>query len=100
MRARRGLLVTILASLMVIWVIPVAAEEMLEHSLIRPSPGSVLAENMSKYARFEAFDFPVRTPKSAKRRNRPSRENSGTCFNAVRKEKGELIPDISKLEFF
>jgi len=44
MRARRGLLVTILAGLIVIWVIPVAAEKMLEHSLIQPFPGSVLEE--------------------------------------------------------
>jgi hypothetical protein len=66
MRTRRGLLVTILTGLIVIWVIPVAAEEMLEHSLIQPFPGSVLVENMSKYVRFEAFDFPVRIPETGK----------------------------------
>ncbi|MFP4482058.1 MAG: OmpA family protein [Thermovirgaceae bacterium] len=100
MRARRGLLLGILAALMVIWVIPVSAEEMLEHPLIRPFPGSVLAENMSKYVRFEAFDFPVRNPETSKKEKHTVKGEYRYLLYEVRRENGERVTDISRLEFF
>ncbi len=100
MRAGRGLFVTILVALMVTWVIPVTAEEMLEHPQIRPFPGAVLAENMSKYARFEAFDFPVKNPETGKKEKQTVKGEYRYLLYEVRNENGERVTDISKLEFF
>lgn len=99
-RTRARSLVMMLTVILVACVIPAAAEEMLEHPLIRPFPGSVLAENMSKHANFEAFDFPVRDPQTGRQEKRNIKGEYRRLLYEVRKENGERVKGITTLEFF
>ncbi|HOP52272.1 MAG TPA: OmpA family protein [Synergistales bacterium] len=77
-----------------------AADDILEHPLIRPFPGSILAKNLSKYVAFEAFDFPVRDPGSGKREKINVKGEYRRLLYEVYREDGQRNKDISRLEFF
>lgn len=77
-----------------------AAEEVPEHPLIRPFPGSVLAQNMSKYIKYEAFDFRVTDPETGKKEKMNIKGEYRRLLYEVFKDNGERNKDISRLEFF
>jgi outer membrane protein OmpA-like peptidoglycan-associated protein len=76
------------------------AAEIPEHSFIRPFPGSVLAENMSKYANFDSYKFYVTNEQTQKREEVEIKGKKWILLYEVRTPSGERVRDISKLEFF
>jgi outer membrane protein OmpA-like peptidoglycan-associated protein len=89
---------TVLFLLLVI--VPTHAAEIPEHSFIRPFPGSVLAENMSKYANFDSYKFYVTNEQTQKREEVEIKGKKWQLLYEVRTPSGERVRDISKLEFF
>ncbi|MCH7225390.1 OmpA family protein [Haloferula sp. A504] len=77
----------------------VDAAEIPEHPLIRPFPGSVLAQNMSKHQRFGAAEFPVIDAETGKRRTTKIKGECWSLLYEVRKPDGSRVQDISKIEF-
>ena len=75
------------------------AEEIPEHPLIRPFPGSVLAENMSKHYDFDAYDFRVQNPDTGKNEKKTVKGEYWRLLYEVRRADGSRNTDISKLEF-
>ncbi|HBG14201.1 MAG TPA: hypothetical protein DDW96_02570 [Synergistaceae bacterium] len=80
--------------------VSLAGEEVPEHPLIRPFPGSVLAQNMSKYLKFEAFDFRVTDPETGKVEKVNIKGEYRRLLYEVYREDGQRNKDISRLEFF
>ncbi|HCR38230.1 MAG TPA: hypothetical protein DIV80_01915 [Synergistaceae bacterium] len=80
--------------------VSLAGEEVPEHPLIRPFPGSVLAQNMSKYLKFEAFDFRVTNPETGKVEKVNIKGEYRRLLYEVYREDGQRNKDISRLEFF
>ena len=78
----------------------VLAKTVPEHPLIRPYPGSVLAQNMSKFQKFNAADFYVTDPATKKRIKKTIKGKYWRLLYEVRTPSGERVRDISKLEFF
>lgn len=77
-----------------------AAEEVPEHPLIRPFPGSVLAQNMSKYFKFETFEFRRTDPETGKMEKVNIKGEYRRLLYEVFKDNGERNKDISKIEFY
>ncbi|HPD97759.1 MAG TPA: OmpA family protein [Synergistales bacterium] len=77
-----------------------SSEEVPEHPLIRPFPGSVLTQHMSKYSKYEAFDFFVANPETGKRDKMNIKGEYRRLLYEVFKDNGERNKDISRLEFF
>jgi outer membrane protein OmpA-like peptidoglycan-associated protein len=75
------------------------AEEIPEHALIRPYPGSVLAENMSKYRDFDAHEFPVIDAATGKKSNQTVKGKTWQLLYEVRTDDGSRATNISTLEF-
>jgi OOP family OmpA-OmpF porin len=71
-----------------------------EHPLIRPFPGSVLAENMSTYKNFDAHKFGITDPETNKFERKEVRGTYRRLLYEVRKEDGSRNTDISRIEFF
>ncbi|MBN2107545.1 MAG: OmpA family protein [Deltaproteobacteria bacterium] len=78
----------------------VQAGQVSEHPLIRPYPGSVLAENMSKFQKYEAHNFFVYDNATKKRAKKTIQGKYWRLLYEVRTPTGERVRDISKLEFF
>jgi len=76
------------------------AEAIKEHQLIRPFPGSVLAENMSKYDKFNAYDFYYINETTKKREKKTIKGEYWRLLYEVRTPSGDRVKTISKLEFF
>ncbi|MBN1551073.1 OmpA family protein [bacterium] len=70
-----------------------------EHPLIRPFPGSVLAENMSKHINFDAYDFRIKNPETGKNEKKTVKGEYWRLLYEVRHEDGSRNTDISKVEF-
>ncbi len=81
-------------------IVPVHAADIPEHSFIRPFPGSVLAENMSKYANFDSYKFYAINEETQKREEVLVKGKKWQLLYEVRTSSGERVQDISKLEFF
>jgi len=75
------------------------AKEVKEHPLIRPFPGSVLAKNMSKYQRFNAYDFYYMNKQTNKREKKKVKGEYYKLLYEVRTPSGKRVQDISKVEF-
>lgn len=71
-----------------------------EHPFIRPFPGSVLAENMSKYNNFDSYKFYVKNEQTQKREEVVVKGKKWQLLYEVRTPSGDRVRDISKLEFF
>jgi len=84
----------VLVACVVVW-----AAEVKEHPLIRPYPDSVLAQNMSKYRKFDQHEFYVMNENTKKREKKPVRGEYWRLLYEVRKPDGSRVTDISKLEF-
>lgn len=77
-----------------------AKEKVSEHPLIRPFPGSVLAQNMSHYRNFDAFTFTVTDPTTKQKTKKEVKGTYRRLLYEVRKEDGSRKTDISTIEFF
>jgi outer membrane protein OmpA-like peptidoglycan-associated protein len=75
------------------------AKDIPEHPLIRPYPGSVLAENMSKYSNFDAFDFTYTDPATGKQAKKTVKGKRWKLLYEVRTPDGARVQDITTLEF-
>ncbi|MDN5280379.1 MAG: OmpA-OmpF porin, family [Clostridiales bacterium] len=71
-----------------------------EHPLVRPFPGSVLAENMSNYSKFNSCDFYCLNDKTRKREKKNVKGEYWRLLYEVRTASGDRVKTISKLEFF
>ena len=78
----------------------VFANEFKEHPLIRPFPGSVPAKNMSKYLKFNEYDFYYLNEQTQKREKKKVKGEYYYLLYEVRTPSGARVKDISKLEFF
>jgi len=89
-----------LSILIVLGLIRIAlAADITEHSLIRPYPGSVLAENMSKYQKFNSYDFKYMDEQTGKRENKTIKGKYWFLLYEVRTPSGDRVTDISALEY-
>ena len=88
-----------LSILFIIFAIPVHAQETKEHPLIRPFPGSVLAENMSKHNSFDAYDFYYLNEKTKKREKKTIKGEYWKLLYEVRTKSGQRVTNISTEEF-
>lgn len=77
-----------------------AAAKVPEHSLIRPFPGSVLAQNMSKYEKFGAFEFRVKNEATGKTEKVGVKGEYRRLLYEVYKSDGQRNKGITRLEFF
>lgn len=91
-------LVTVLFLLLVI--VSVHAVDIPEHLFIRPFPGSVLAENMSKYNKFDSYKFYAINEETQKREEVEVKGEKWQLLYEVRTPSGDRVQDISALEFF
>lgn len=76
------------------------AQDIPEHPVIKPYPGSVLAKNMSKYQNFGAFEFTVLDKTTNKKEKKKVQGKYWHLLWEVRKANGDRVQNISKLEFF
>lgn len=75
------------------------SQEIPEHSIIKPFPNSVLAENMSKYNKFDQFEFFMQNKKTKKGEKINVKGQYWKLLYEVRKPNGERVKDISTVEF-
>jgi len=85
--------------LLIIFAVSVRAQETKEHPLIRPFPGSVLAENMSKHNNFDACDFYYLNEKTKKREKKTIKGEYWKLLYEVRTKSGQRVTNISTEEF-
>lgn len=89
-----------LSAFLMMFAATVFAEAIKEHPLIRPFPGSVLAEKMSKYDKFNAYDFYYINETTKKREKKTIKGEYWRLLYEVRTPSGDRVKTISKLEFF
>ena len=94
------LLLFFITVFLLITTISTFAADIPEHPFIRPFPGSVLAENMSKYTNFDSYKFYVTNEQTQKREEVEVKGKKWKLLYEVRTSSGERVQDISKLEFF
>ena len=94
------LLLFFITVFLLITTISIFAADIPEHPFIRPFPGSVLAENMSKYTNFDSYKFYVTNEQTQKREEVEVKGKKWKLLYEVRTSSGERVQDISKLEFF
>lgn len=85
---------------LILFAVSVYAETTKEHPLIRPFPGSVLAENMSNYSKFNAYEFYCLNETTDKREKKTIKGEYWRLLYEVRTPSGDRVKNISKLEFF
>jgi outer membrane protein OmpA-like peptidoglycan-associated protein len=89
-----------LSVFVVMLAVSVYAQAIKEHPLIRPFPGSVLAENMSKHKNFDVYEFYCFDEATKKREKKAIKGEYWRLLYEVRKPSGDRVRTISKLEFF
>jgi len=89
-----------LSVLLMVFAVSGYAKTTKEHPLIRPFPGSVLAENMSKYNEFDAYEFYYLNEATKKREKKTIKGEYWRLLYEVRTPSGDRVRNISKLEFF
>ncbi len=75
------------------------SQEILEHPIIKPFPNSKLAKNMSKYTKFDEFEFRVYNKKTKKTDKVKVRGQYWKLLYELRKPDGSWVKDISNLEY-
>jgi OOP family OmpA-OmpF porin len=85
---------------LLIAIAPIYAAEIPEHSFIRPFPGSVLAQNMSKYTNFDSYKFYSINEETQKKEEVLVKGKKWILLYEVRTPSGERVQNISILEFF
>jgi len=86
--------------LLVLFIIPVQAREVPEHSFIRPFPNSVLATTISKHDSFNSYEFYYMNETNNKREKKLVKGEYWRLIYEVRTASGDRVQNISKLEFF
>jgi outer membrane protein OmpA-like peptidoglycan-associated protein len=76
------------------------AQEIPEHPIIKPFPKSVLAESMSKYNKFDEFEFVVLDKQTKKKEKVKVKGQYWKLLYEVRTPDGDRVKDISTVEFF
>lgn len=89
-----------LSVFVVMFTVSVYAKTTKEHPLIRPFPGSVLAENMSHYNQFNAYEFYHLNETTKKKEKKTIKGEYWRLLYEVRTSSGDRVKTISKLEFF
>ncbi|MDD4356636.1 MAG: OmpA family protein [Smithellaceae bacterium] len=89
-----------LSVFVIVFSVSVYAKTTKEHPLIRPFPGSVLAENMSHYSKFNAYEFYYLNKTTKKREKKTIKGEYWKLLYEVRTPSGDRVKTISKLEFF
>jgi outer membrane protein OmpA-like peptidoglycan-associated protein len=92
--------ILILSVFVVMFAVSVYAQAIKEHPLVRPFPGSVLAENMSKNNKFDAYEFYYLNETTKKREKKTIKGEYWRLLYEVRTSSGDRVKTISKLEFF
>ncbi len=92
--------VAILAGLIFCAAVQLPAQNIPEHPVIKPFPNSVLAKNMSKYNKFDQFEFTVLSKTTKKKEKVTVKGQYWRLLYEVRKANGDRVRDISKAEFF
>ncbi|MBK1646076.1 hypothetical protein CKO25_15760 [Thiocapsa imhoffii] len=96
----KSALMTVCALMLLGMTAPTAAQDLSEHPLIRPYPGSELDERSSRHDRFNAHEFRVLNPDTG----RPERKRvEGEFWRLVyylHTADGERDRSVSKLEYF
>ncbi len=78
----------------------VTAKEVKEHPLIRSFPGSVPAEKMSKYQKFNAYEFYYVNQQTKKREKKQVKGEYYSLLYELRTASGSRVQDMANLEFF
>lgn len=89
--------------LIILFLIPsekISAQDILEHPVIKPFPNSVLANNMSKYDKFNEFEFIVMDKGTKKKNKVKVKGKYWQLLYEVRTPSGDRVKDISKVEYF
>ena len=86
--------------LLAIFIIPVCAKEVPEHSFIRPFSDSVLATALSKHENFNSYEFYYLNKTTNKREKKLIKGEYWRLLYEVRTTSGDRVQDISMLEFF
>ncbi|MCK9262477.1 MAG: OmpA family protein [Deltaproteobacteria bacterium] len=92
--------IVFLSVFVVMFAVSAYAQAIKEHPLIRPFPGSVLAENMSKYNKFDAYEFYHFNEGTKQREKKTIKGEYWRLLYEVRTSSGDRVKTISKLEFF
>jgi len=100
MKKRTGIFVSIVMLFMTVGVSPAVAQEVTEHPLIRPFPGSTLHERSSTHHNFDAFDFQVRNPQTGRSETRNVSGEYRRLVYYLYKEDGTRNTDVSRVEYF
>jgi outer membrane protein OmpA-like peptidoglycan-associated protein len=85
---------------LIVFAYPTLADDVKEHPLIRPFPGSVLAKNMSKHKNFDAYEFYFLNETTKKREKKTIKGEYWRLLYEVRTPSGDRVKTISKVEFF
>jgi len=96
---RSGIFEFIVVMILVAGSLPISAQEVTEHPLIRPFPGTVFDQRRSEYQNFNEYDFRVGTP--------PRNYEAHTVRGEYRQlryflynEDGTPNRDVSQVEYF
>ena len=99
MRMISGIFTLIAVMILAAGSVPASAQEVTEHPLIRPFPGTVFDQNRSEYRNFSEYDFRVGTPP----RNYEAQTVRGEYRNLryfLYNEDGTPNRDVSQIEYF
>lgn len=78
----------------------VIAQEVTEHPLIRPFPGSTLHQRSSSYQKFDEYEFQVRNPQTGRSERQNVRGEYRRLVYYLYKEDGSRNTDVSRIEYF
>ena len=85
--------------MLIVFASPTLADDVKEHPLIRPFPGSVLAKNMSKHKNFDAYEFYYLNETTKKREKKTIKGEYWKLLYEVRTKSGQRVTNISMVEF-
>jgi hypothetical protein len=90
----------VLSLVLMSFSVSVYAKTTKEHPLIRPFPGSILAENMSHYDKFNAYEFYYLNETTKKKEKKTIKGEYWKLLYEVRTPSGVRVKTVSKVEFF
>ncbi len=102
LKKRAGIIALTAVLLLATWAFPAIAigEDIREHPLIRPFPGSTLYERSSTHQNFNAFDFQVKNPETGRSETRNVSGEYRRLVYHLYREDGSRNTDISRVEYF
>lgn len=79
---------------------PAMAEDVPEHPLIRPFPGSELSQRSSAHQNFNAFDFQVKNPQTGRAETQTVQGEYRRLRYFLHTADGKRKTDVSRVEYF